>query len=194
MDRFDPAAYGPVFSALVSGDRLRALDAGRPDVTVGEQLQIATLKSAFAQARVVDRDAAQACLAGVWLVHDFLDESHAISQRIDSADGSFWHGVMHRRDGDFSNAKYWFRRAGRHAILGPLATEATEVAANGSDPAAAEIASRVAARGEFDPDAFVDACQAAVRTHGAAEAFCRRLQRAEWELLFDSCYRRAIGG
>ena len=52
---------------------------------------------------------AACCLAGVWLLHDYLDESHTISQRIDTPSGSFWHGIMHRREGDFSNAKYWFR-------------------------------------------------------------------------------------
>jgi len=50
--------------------------------------------------------------AAIWLYVDDLDRSHTISQGIETEEGSFWHGIMHRREGDFSNAKYWFRRAG----------------------------------------------------------------------------------
>jgi hypothetical protein len=40
---------------------------------------------------------------------------------------------------------------------------------------------------------MVDACQTALRSGGDAEQFCRRVQQAEWDLLFDYCYRRALG-
>jgi hypothetical protein len=50
--------------------------------------------------------------AAIWLYVDDLDRSHTVSQGIETEEGSFWHGIMHRREGDFSNAKYWFRRAG----------------------------------------------------------------------------------
>src|SRR4051794_12932746 len=41
----------------------------------------------------------QAMLAGLWLYHDWLDSSHTISQALPSATGSFWHAIMHRREG-----------------------------------------------------------------------------------------------
>src|SRR4051812_4745927 len=45
--------------------------------------------------------------AGLWLYVDDLDRSHTVSQSITDATGSFWHGIMHRREGDFANSHYW---------------------------------------------------------------------------------------
>ena len=81
---------------------------------------------------------AACCIAGVWLLHDFLDESHTISQGIDTPSGSFWHAIMHRREGDFSNAKYWFRRVGQHPVFDALGQRAAELAAIRGDGTAVE--------------------------------------------------------
>ena len=58
--------------------------------------------------------------AGALWLYGFLDESHSIAQGIDSPEGSYWHALMHRSEGDFSNSKYWYRRVGRHAIFPAL--------------------------------------------------------------------------
>ena len=55
--------------------------------------------------------------AGLWLYVDDLDRSHTLSQAIETPIGSLWHGIMHRREGDFWNSKYWFRRAGSNHAL-----------------------------------------------------------------------------
>ena len=125
---------------------------------------------AFGPTRVVDQDAARCCLSGCWLLVDDLDASHTISQAIDTPSGSWWHGIMHRREGDFGNAKYWFGRAGDHPAVDLLAAQF----------------------GGWDPYDFVDACQRAVATGDGLDD-CLDRQQAEWETLFDWCYRQAVG-
>ena len=112
---FDPKAYGPVFEPLLAVDRRRALGVGAPDVGARAALKKLSVEAAFG--RVADEEMAACCVSGVWLLHDFLDESHTISQDIETPSGSFWHGIMHRREGDFGNAKYWFRRVGEHPVF-----------------------------------------------------------------------------
>jgi hypothetical protein len=170
MSPFDPQAYGPAFAPLLAVDRRRPLGEGAPQASERGLLERLSLKTAFSHVDVVDRPMADCCLAGVWLLHDFLDESHQISQGIDTTSGSFWHGIMHRREGDFSNAKYWFRHVGQHPVFELLAER----------------------QGKWDPFAFVDRCQAAARSGKDCDA-CLDMQQAEWEALFDFCYRTAIG-
>lgn len=186
---FIPTDYGAVFSRLIDTDRTRPLDAGNPVTTARSDLRELDVDSAFAKTPVADRAMADCCISAVWLLYDFLDESHTISQGIHSASGSFWHAVMHRREGDFSNAKYWFRQVGDHSIFPALLTAARDLAATEK----AEAAAALAGQGAWDPFQFVDLCQAAVRGRSAEEAVLRKVQQAEWELLFDHCYRRAVG-
>ena len=172
MSSFDPQGYGPEFGQVLQIDRRRALDGGVAETTQFDTLAAMSVESVFGHVTLADDEMARCCLSGVWLLCDYLDESHTISQGIPSSSGSFWHGIMHRREGDFSNAKYWFRKVGDHPVFEKLAA--------------------AAGQSEWDPFAFVDACQQAVRGQGDAER-CRQLQQAEWEALFDFCYQEAVG-
>jgi hypothetical protein len=158
---FDPTAYGPSVAALLTADRLPELGPGTP---------VAARRAEIAAAA---KTLPPACAAGLWILFDFLDESHAISQADEgNPDRDFWHAVMHRREPDASNSKYWWRRVGRHPVLAQLRDRAPVV---GYTFTTAE--------------AFVDECERVRGTGSAAEEAARRVQRLEWELLFDHCFR-----
>jgi hypothetical protein len=45
--------------------------------------------------------------------HGDWDEAHRIAQSVDDAEGAWVHAYLHRKEGDLSNARYWYARAGR---------------------------------------------------------------------------------
>lgn len=191
MNRFDPNSYGPACVALLAGDRDCPLGPGEPRVEMRAKLAAADDAALFGERRLVDRAAAAGCRAGLWLLHNFLDESHRISQEIATPSGSYWHGILHRREPDFSNAKYWFDRVGRHPVFAPLAAAARECAAVHLAKSADRAAAFLATQTEWNPHAFVDLCAAVHRGRSPSERLCRDIARIEWELLFDDCYRAA---
>lgn len=136
-------------------------------------------------------EAASAALAGLWLWHDFLHESHEISQAIDNPTGSFWHMIMHRREGDFSNAKYWVRQTGAHPLMPTLAAKADDLIR----PAAADKRLlRLTANG-WNASAFVDLVESVHDQPGdPLHDLAVKLQHLEWRVLFDDCVRRATDG
>jgi hypothetical protein len=162
------------------------LGPGTPNRAVFDQLDALTVADLGAGRPIVDDAMARCCLAGLWLLHDFLDESHRISQEIETPTGSYWHGIMHRREGDFGNAKYWFRRVGRHEVFQPLSQAARELASASSAAIAASFD-----HGTWDPYRFVDQCQT-VRAGSEDETLLSAIAQKEWQLLFDFCRGRAV--
>ena len=140
---------------------------------------------------LVDTEEGKAALSGIWLWHDALEPSHSICQSIETPTGSFWHAILHRREGDFSNAKYWYARARKHPALQTIASHVEHLLERTSPDAKID---RLIVHGEWNGSAFVDAVE---RWHGSPNDPRHHtlvaLQRVEWEGLFDSCVRAAVG-
>jgi hypothetical protein len=180
--------YNSAVQSLLDARRLNDLGPGQPDLARRDALESLTPRSLVAPRPLVDEQMARACLAGLWLQFDFLDESHEISQSIADTNGSYWHAIMHRREGDFANSKYWLQMVGKHAIFPQLARAEREEAAGSEDSALAALSSEAT----WDAHRFVDLCQRASRDPKLA-AVCQRIQQHEWELLFVHCFSGAAG-
>jgi hypothetical protein len=140
---------------------------------------------------------AMAVLSGLLLWNDSLAESHTLSQGIQTQNGSYWHGIMHRREPDYSNSKYWFRQVGRHAIFPELHRAALDLLRAGGHGFrwATETAGLLENRGEWDPYAFIDWCQACEDgvLSPQSRALLEQIQLREIELLLEHSLRGALG-
>lgn len=190
MNQFAPNRYSPTVAALLTPSRSAELGPGTPNRDVFEQLSALTTADITASAPPQDQLMADACIAALWLYHDCLDRSHTISQNIETPTGSYWHGIMHRREPDASNAKYWFRRVGDHPVFPDLCEAARPLAAKNN---AAGEAAFLASESDWDPFRFIDLCELA-RTGAEPQyqALCQQVQLAEWQLLFDFCHQKAV--
>jgi len=98
--------------------------------------------------------------AGIWLYVDELERSHKISQNLTTREAMTWHGIMHRREGDFGNSKYWFRQAGFHPALKAIPN--------------------------YEPFHFIDEC---ARRYLENPRELVEIQRREWAAMFVWCVK-----
>jgi hypothetical protein len=173
--------YGAAWGVVLDGPHAPTLTTGAVSPDARAALAKFDLARAFAPKSVVDREAADCCVAGAWLAHGELDEAHRLVQAHAGELAAYWHGVVHRREGDYANADYWFARAGEPPWAVALAAAAQ------LDPATATLG----ARDEWDAPGFVALVRRALGGDRSLVAPCQALQFAEWRLAFDECFRRA---
>ena len=175
------AGVAEILRLAESGERLMPLAEG---ACCSEQalrrIQSAQPGDLFPSAR-----APRAALAGLYLYFSCREEAHEVAQSDSSAEGSYWHAIVHRQEPDAGNSSYWFHRVGEHAVFPELLEAARAIAP--AHPDAGLKFSNV-----WDPLAFIEICEQARRRPGSElERAALEIQRAEWRLLFDYCARRS---
>ena len=135
-----------------------------------------SLLSAFDPLTVApDALKARALHSALWLAHNFLDESHVVSQELHTPTGSLLHAVMHRREPDAWNSKYWWKRVGSHPIFPKLAERAAKLG--------------YVQRGlSWDPMQFVDDVEAARGKNNDRERLLEAVQQEELLLVVQASF------
>jgi hypothetical protein len=87
--------------------------------------------------------------------------------------------MAHRREGDFDNARSWFRRAGVLPFFDTLNSRASQ------------ISSDAAKQFSWDPYLFTGACEQHRFGDDSEVGDLVRLQRAEFDVVFDYTWRQA---
>lgn len=133
----------------------------------------------------VDQVVSMEIQAGLYQMHDCLDDSHTCSQCIEGEGrhrtGDYWHAIMHRREPDYGNAKYWFRSVGEHPVFEKL----PEIARRVIQDCSATGLDRLT-MGNWDPFLFVDLCEKhAVNENSTASLALRAIQGWEMALLLE---------
>ena len=167
------------------------------DSELTDRIQDISLEKLFDGQPVKDSRMGYALQSGLLLWNDALDASHTISQGIESKTGSYWHGIMHRREPDYSNAKYWFGRVGIHPTFPALRERALELLQGGptESDSLADYAEMIKETEDWDAFRFVDWCQAADgdrSTPEAVKSFLQAVQVEEIKLLLDYSYQQAL--
>lgn len=156
----------PTLADAITAAPAMPLDAGHRIDPVAEQIEALSNKLTPPQ------------LAVLWLIAGDIEASHRISQTMPDEVGSFLHGVMHRREGDFGNAKYWMAK-----LPGRIGADLGQTDDDGSDGFESMIRRIVAAAPVYgSPRQFVDTVAATLSGGGAHDAAAVvAAQHIEWE-------------
>ncbi len=133
---------------------------------------------------------ATALKAGLLCIHDYLDESHNYSQSVQNQGlhqaGDYWHHIMHRREPDYSNAKYWSRVVGYHPIHDLLPERVRPLFDLYENPTTATWKDRLLQSNRWSLNTFVDCCEECESTQNPVlnELACR-IQWVEMQLLLQ---------
>jgi hypothetical protein len=118
-------------------------------------------------------------LEGVLLLwHDHWEAAHEVAQSHEGqSDHDLLHAIGHRREGDYPNAGYWFRSAGRHPAHAALSRSATALL-----PSDHPLRSILLPGGQWSPTAFNAQVKRAVSVPSPQEETLIRLQALEMRL------------
>lgn len=166
------------------------------DISFVTTVKTASPESLLAPHAVVSVPGAAAVKSGLLLWADALDASHTVAQdHEDHTTCSYWHAIMHRREPDFGNCKYWCRRVGAHPIHAELRNGALQILRGSARGDVVDYMTDVEVEEDWQPERLVDACELACQP-GADAEFVRcleQIQVLEFALLLDYSHREAIG-
>ena len=188
-------AIAEVIEKLETGNPLPPLvpkETWSPELT--DALKTTSVDELFQGESLKNTTFGNAIKSGLLLWNDALNESHNISQGLENQTGSYWHGIMHRREPDYPNSKYWFGRVGTHPIFPQLRERAIAIFKEIPNPSEtlAHIAQTIETEENWDAYQFIDWCQAAENGTDDVTRFLQQVQAEEIKLLLAYSYQNAV--
>jgi hypothetical protein len=99
-----------------------AAEGGRVGPAYGERMNLSEFKGSLAKTKPPAK-LSPALAALWWAGKDQWDKAHRIVMDEAGKDCAWVHAYLHRVEGDLSNARYWYRQAGRAVATEPLQAE-----------------------------------------------------------------------
>ncbi len=115
-----------------------------------------------------------------------IDRAHEIVQHGSTSMDRYLHGVVHRIEGDFWNAKYWFRQVGDRELLARIGMEVMSTLEAKSVLESSKSMKLFDDQNRFAPENLVDA-QAAVygKSTSHDRVLIQQIAQAEWEAIWE---------
>jgi hypothetical protein len=126
----------------------------------------------------------------LYLYLDCFEEAHNIANEREGAwEGNWLHAILHRREPDAGNAKYWYARVqapeGAYRAIG---WAAMEILGNKPPKGLEKLAEKVKKSCLWEPELFVEACDKVRQgpPNSPEYQMLVRLQEIEWRNLLEA--------
>ena len=140
----------------------------------------------FHPEKIRNEQCADAVVSGLLIWNDCEEESHVLAQGLNTAEGSYFHAIIHRREPDIWNSNYWFKRSGNHPVFRLMFDFVQQ---NVSEKLGAKLLSNK----EWDPE-LVNTIIGEAQTNGnISDDELTAIQHAELLFLIAHSYRHTIG-
>jgi hypothetical protein len=121
--------------------------------------------------------------AALYLYFDGFEEAHSIAQNHEGVGGNWVHALLHRREPDASNSRYWYRRTSiPRPLSGEIGREVLGLLEQKPVPELEKLKKKVAASKLWEPEIFVGLADPYVKEDPASPVYhlLARIQEAEW--------------
>jgi len=158
---------------------LSSITSDWPVAAVGQSPFESSLNDLLKQSPVLTGTEVEASL---WLRLGLIDRAHEIVQDGKRGTAAYLHGVVHRLEADYWNAKYWFRQVRDEPLLKSIGNE---IIVTLDDSRCREVAMelKLIQSNQFQFDAFVDACAELTKTPSKSDttvSMVQQIVKSEW--------------
>jgi hypothetical protein len=118
-----------------------------------------------------------------YICFDCFEEAHNIAQDHEGPIGNWLHAILHRREPDGGNAKYWYARVKLpDKVNQRIVEEALKLLKSVSLPELEPLQRKISKSGAWEPEDFVDLCDKFRQKDSGSLAYwtLAKIQEIEW--------------